>query len=581
MIYKISSNNDSFKEITFNKGLNIIVGARSEESNRKSTRNGVGKTTLIKIINFCLGSKKERLPIKHLEGWEFSIEMDLFGEKIIATRPIGNEIFIKGNTDNFPISPIDKGDYKYYKLNDWRTVLGKALFDFEKDKSVKYNPSFRKLIHYFVRNNKEAYNDPFKKVIGEKAVDTQVNNAFLLGLNWKDASEAQEIKDEADTISKLKKIYNEHFLKDLGKTISKSKGALETEQIKLESVIAEREEELIKFEINEQYKYYEKRANDGTKNINRLSDQRLILKQKLEQYNESVKDESDADSLDIEIIYNELGFYFKDSVKKTLEQANEFHKAIIKNRKEFLRVEIVSIENQILKIDELIKAKNLELANIMNILNSSIALEKYRLIDTENIKTKEMLEKVKSKIKDIDDIDNRENNLKTRRGEFGNIIKRNYEESKPDWSQAVKLFDKNTRALYNESGSLITEVSDKGFKFKIGIAKGESDGISNMKIFCYDLTLLQLFSQRNEIDFLIHDSNIFYGVDERQVASGLHYLYKESLEKDIQYICTINSDDIPYNEIKKDFRDFNIDNFIIRELKDSDPSETLLGFYFN
>ncbi len=581
MIHKIFSNKHSFKEINFKKGLNIIVGVKSEKSSKKSTRNGVGKTTLIKVINFCLGSDEDRLPVEHLEGWKFSLEMDLFEEKITATRPIGvNEIFIEGNTDDFPDPPLTGDDCKYYKLNDWRKLLGKALFDFEKDETIKYNPSFRSLIHFFIRNNNEAYNDPFKKLTNERGVRWQVDNSFLLGLNWKAASEAQEIKDESEEIRKLKKIYVDHFLKDLGKTLSKSKGALETEQIKLESIINEREEELNKFEVNEQYKFYEKLANELTKDINKLSDQRLILKQKLEQYNDSVKNEADVDSLEIEAIYNELGFYFEKSVKKTLEQANIFHKTIIENRREFLEVEMHTIQGQISKIDVMVEEKNLKLANVMTILKSSMALEKYRLLTDENLKTKEMLEKVKFRIQEIDDIDNRENSLKSRNIEFEKRIKRDYKESKPNRIQAVQLFDKNTRALYNESGSLIIEVSDKGYKFKIDIAKGQSDGINKMKIFCYDLTLLQLFSQKNQINFLIHDSNIFYGVDERQVAFGLHHIHKESFESDIQYICTMNSDDIPYVELKENFEDFNINDFIRRELKDDSPSETILGFLF-
>lgn len=582
MIYRIFANKKSFKEIEFKKGLNIIVGEKSEDSDNKSTCNGVGKTTLIKIISFCLGSDKDILPINHLKGWEFGIELELYGERITATRPVlEDKISIDGNTENFLLPPTNTLIGKYYTLHDWRIILAKALFNFEKDNNVKYNPTFRSLINYFIRSDKESYNDPFAPIPKQRAVQTQLNNSFFLELNWIDASKAQEIRDEAKTIQELKKIYNEHFLKDFGnKSMKQSKGSLETEKIKLQTTIKRRENELKRFRVNEQYKNFETRANNINNDINKLSEKRIFLNKKLEEYEESVKIEHNNDSSDIEDIYGELGFYFNKSVQKSLEEAKTFHESIIKNRKEFLESEIENIKNQIKKIDSAIKSKDLELSEVMEILNSTMALEKYRLLNNRNNQLKNKLDTVELRIKEIDDINNRENNLKAQKSEFRKIIKRNYEDTKPNWSKAVELFDKNTRALYNEPGSLIIDPLEGGYKFKIEIDRGQSDGISNMQIFCYDLTLLQLFSEKGKIDFLIHDSNIFYGVDERQVALALFHIYKESIKRDIQYICTINYNDVPYKEFKN-FEDFKIEDFIVRKLKDNDPSETILGFAFN
>ena len=56
MIYKVFADNPNFKEVNFTKGLNIVLGSKSSDSDDKDTRNGVGKTLLIDIINFCLGA---------------------------------------------------------------------------------------------------------------------------------------------------------------------------------------------------------------------------------------------------------------------------------------------------------------------------------------------------------------------------------------------------------------------------------------------------------------------------------------------------------------------------------------------
>jgi uncharacterized protein YydD (DUF2326 family) len=55
MIYSVSANQRSFHTVTFTTGLNVILAERSETSTEKDTRNGLGKSTLIEIIDFCLG----------------------------------------------------------------------------------------------------------------------------------------------------------------------------------------------------------------------------------------------------------------------------------------------------------------------------------------------------------------------------------------------------------------------------------------------------------------------------------------------------------------------------------------------
>lgn len=57
--------------------------------------------------------------------------------------------------------------------------------------------------------------------------------------------------------------------------------------------------------------------------------------------------------------------------------------------------------------------------------------------------------------------------------------------------------------------------------------------------------LAQLWSRKKPSPrMLIHDSAIFDGVDERQVALALELACQESEMKKVRYICMFNSDDI-------------------------------------
>ena len=64
--------------------------------------------------------------------------------------------------------------------------------------------------------------------------------------------------------------------------------------------------------------------------------------------------------------------------------------------------------------------------------------------------------------------------------------------------------------------------TDAGFKFNIEISKSGSDGISKMKIFCIGLALLEFCAECGlPIDFLVHDSEMYDGVDSRQRAAAI------------------------------------------------------------
>ena len=99
-----------------------------------------------------------------------------------------------------------------------------------------------------------------------------------------------------------------------------------------------------------------------------------------------------------------------------------------------------------------------------------------------------------------------------------------------------------------------------------------------MKVFCYDLMRAELWSKRDvRPGFLIHDSNIFDGVDERQVARALELGERKATECGFQYIVCLNSDSVPHNDFTKGF---DINNFVRLRLTDDKPAGRLLGIEY-
>jgi len=89
MIHRVSSSDPRFRTVHLSAGLNIVLAERTDGSSDKDSRNGLGKTSLIEIIHFCLGagfSKNHRLSHPELRRFIYSIEIDLGPHRFTVSR---------------------------------------------------------------------------------------------------------------------------------------------------------------------------------------------------------------------------------------------------------------------------------------------------------------------------------------------------------------------------------------------------------------------------------------------------------------------------------------------------------------
>jgi uncharacterized protein YydD (DUF2326 family) len=151
------------------------------------------------------------------------------------------------------------------------------------------------------------------------------------------------------------------------------------------------------------------------------------------------------------------------------------------------------------------------------------------------IKTAEILEGESTQL-DID-----RSNLKRR-------LQEDHQGRKPALDEAILLIADAIANLYEDrTGRFVVEATENGPEFRISIEGDRDGGISNMEIFCFDLALFEVVSKRfGGPGFLIHDSHLFDGVDERQIARalmlGADVTAGNQLQYQLQYIVTMNSD---------------------------------------
>lgn len=588
MIRAVRCDQKSFKGVSFEKGFNVVLAQRTEESTEKDSRNGTGKTSLIEIIHFCLGSTispKNTLQAQELEDWTFILDITLRGKEYTVYRNTLNRSYIKieGDFSDWPIKPLynDEEDSYIMKVRDWIQLLGYLMFDLSAQMNqrynppLKYSPTFRSLISHFVRRGVEAFQSPFKHFSQQQEWDIQVNNTYLLGLNWEYAAEFQILKDRRKTLKNLKEAAEQGLLTGFIGSL----GELEAERVRLEEKINESRRELETFKVHPQYYDIEEEVNRLTEEIHEITNRYTLNRQILHKYEESVAEEQDVPIDKVEQIYNEAGLIFSDNVIRNLSKVMDFHRKVIENRKDYLQSETARLSREIEEQKSQIKSLSNERSKLFTILRTHGALEEYSKLQSRVTNLEQQLEEIKNRIENLKKFEADKSSLDIEKQSLLQKARRDFEERKAQRDKAISLFNKNSQKLYAEPGILSIDIVKKGYKLKVDIKRARSQGIEYMKVFCYDLMLIQLRAQYQDMPgFLIHDSTIYDGVDERQIAASMELAAEEAEKRGFQYICTINSDCVPYGDFSSKFR-AEFDNYVRIEFTDKEDG-CLFGIRF-
>ena len=588
--------NNLIREITFKKGLNVILADITEVDdikNDKKSRNGAGKTTLIEIIDFCLAGTSKTLDTKALKNWLYALDVTLNNRTYTIYRTINNSnkiYFSEGDYSFWKIKPRKvkqeksvESNLKYVlKEEEWKNILGNFLFNIDDESSIAYSPTYRSIISYFIRYREAAFLDPFKTFPTQPSWQMQVYNAFFLFLNWEYASILQKLKDTKKSILALKKATKDGYLQNFVGTI----GELEAEKISLESKVKQFDEQLASFQVHPQYEQIQKEANSLTKRIHSLSDIITMQKSLLEKYQNDMIDEKDTDIDIVEQVYNEAGLIFPENLTKSLEEIINFHTTVIKNRKEYLSDEITRLGTSIKDKEKDIAIMSLKKAENMQILKTHNAMDEYNQLQSRNTLLKSQLNAINEHIANIKKIEIGLNENKKQMLDLLQNAQQDLEERIVQKTLAMQNFAEIAEHLYadilqDEKIGLSIDFNENGYKFNAYIGKDNSSGRTSMKVFDYDMTIMKIKNQLNNNlpGFLIHDSDIYDPVDERQIARALCYADNLTTQMNTQYICAINSDRIAEEYFEDNLKDKFYKECVRLRLEDTNDGG-LFGFKF-
>lgn len=350
----ISRGTSTIREIKFRKGINLIV----DSSEGKITGNSVGKTTVLKLIDFCFGANKKII-------WEDpENKREIYS--LVKDYLIDNEILISLYlTDNLDDENADetiiRRNFLSAKSKIIRTINGEQFTEDEfEPKLVEIfipehfadKPTLRQIISHNIRYKDLSINNTLKTLDRYTSdAEYETLHLFLLGCEFTKGNRKQEL---------LGSIKQENlFRRRLEKVQTKS--AYETTLSLIESEIVDLNTKKSRLNLNENFEADLNALNQLKYGINKLSSEISRLNIRKDLINETLLGlEASTSSIDIEqlnqIYQQATGVLGK--MQKTFEEMVEYHDNMISEKTKFISNELPLIESKIAN-------RNIELKDLL------------------------------------------------------------------------------------------------------------------------------------------------------------------------------------------------------------------------
>lgn len=543
--------------IVFKEGFNFIFGKKDNESDSKDSLNGIGKSTVCDLIDFCLladfNSKNSRLFAEKQRLGKYTI--------VLEFQIQDKDYIVKRSVESSSITLGLIGNEKEFDAKKAKQYLFNLIFENPNYEGVLNESWYRALLSFFMkihkkRNLKDEFSDPINFLTANNALfELLPYHFFLLGFDnsvlYENLSIQKEVKDREKAIRQVKKLVEENYQLNI-KQIDNQLSKLRNEAKKIKAAVDA-------FKLAEQHKDIEIKLNELTGEIKFLSEQNFWLDKKVKSYKESyeLKDTiSDAKIKSIEKLYSEINDMFQQKISKSLKDAVDFRKKIAQSREEFLKEEIQELEATIKYQEKEIQELDIERRKLFGFLKSKEAFkdltEAFFLLGE---KEKEISD-LEGKVKVYNDLQKQKTESDAKDVELKKRAVELIETLKNDIDAFEALFSDVYRAIYpesEESGFSIRADYEGKNKVDISISfdKDESKGWNKGRTLVYDIAIMLNTIQKsiNAPKFLIHDG-IFDGMDKAHFVALYHYI--QGLQKQgkrFQYIVTM----IEEGQLKENF----------------------------
>ncbi|RYU97909.1 DUF2326 domain-containing protein [Clostridium tetani] len=543
---KIESPRKIIREIKFRPGINFIVD-ETPNSQEQLTGNNAGKTTVLKLVDFCLGADKKIIytDLENPKEKYDLVEEFLIEQEILITLILVKDFYSKDESSVIIERNFLSGKKAIRRINGEQ----EKVKDFEKrlleliipeHKSEK--PTFRQIISHNIRYKDENINNTLK-TLNKYTSDLEYETLylFMLGCKFDEGAKKQIITE---------KISQEIAYKNRLEK-KQTKNAYEIALSILDDEIKKLNEKKSSFNLNEDFESDLQKLNDIKYEINKISSNisRLKIRKNLiiDAEKDLNKNISNIDLKQLEIIYSQATNNIS-GIQKTFEDLVKYHNDMILEKIRFITQELPELEEKIDKHELRLTKKLREEKEISLKLTKGKSFEELEEIIKElndKYRQKGEIESIISQLNEV------EGNIEKYQNELDgieNILFTDDFESK--LMEQVKKFNKYfsmvSEELYGEKYALkydkviSTKTGKQFFKFSsfnANLSSGKKQG----EILCFDIAYT-MFADDEGISclhFLLNDKKEL--MHDNQLLNMAEYIEN----KNIQLVISILKDKLP------------------------------------
>lgn len=572
----ISSGTKSLRDIRFHKGINLIVDETPTSEGQK-TGNNVGKTTVLKLVDFCLGanpaiifSDTENRKEVYALVKEYLVDNNILITLILSEdldRPNAEEIVIERNFLSRK-HLIRRINGKPFTEKEFEAELLKLIIPNHKaDK-----PTFRQIISHNIRYRDESINSTLKTLDKFTTdVEYEALYLFLLGCTFDEAAEKQAIL----TRIKQESLYKERLEKKETKT------GYEIALSMLEEEIKELNYKKSNFNINENFEEDLNSLNAVKYDLNRASSGLTNLKIRRDLIVETEKEMSGSiskiDLKQLEMIYKQA-VQNVQGIQRAFEDLVTYHNDMIIEKVKFITADLPILEKEIGISEALIKEllrKEKELSNKIAKSDSFEELEQLIVTLNEKYRAKGEYESAISQFEEIErNLDKYEKDLESMdtklfSGDFEEKLKSQLTKFNKCFSAVSnELYGERYALKYDKSTNKNNQTLYKFSAFNANLSSGKKQG----EILCFDLAY-SFFADEESIPclhFLLNDKKEL--MHDNQLVKVADYIK----DKNIQLVVSILKDKLPdvLNDKKNIILELSQESklFRIEEISKIEPS---------
>lgn len=333
------------RNILFHAGLNLIVDDTPIVSGEE-TGNNVGKTTVLKLVDFCLGANAKGIYTdQENKKHEFKLVKDFLVENRVLVSLIlkddlsqekSKEVLVERNflARKEKIQRIDGN-------NKTDTGFEEALTDLLFPGHYGNKPSFRQIIAHNIRYKDVSINNTIKNLDGFTRDDEyETLYLFLFGCNFEQGDTKQELRSQIDIEEKFKKRLESE----------QTKSAYETALALLDSEIEELERWKASLNLNPNFEADLDTLNRVKYQVNLTSSEisRLQLRKDLilEAQQEMQSGKSTIDVQQLQQIYQQATSLV-NGIHKTFLELNDFHNRMVESKIRFIVQDLPKIDAEL------------------------------------------------------------------------------------------------------------------------------------------------------------------------------------------------------------------------------------------